>query len=60
MADELLLILTNKQKPLVDGYLECIAYGGLQKYRSKAQWGVREGQDLYSHLCSGQSSFFIL
>jgi CRISPR-associated protein Csc3 len=53
MADELLLILTNKQKPLVDSYLEFVAYGGLQKYRSKAQWGVREGQDLYSHLVRG-------
>jgi CRISPR-associated protein Csc3 len=53
MADEILLILTNKQKPTVDSYLECIAYGGLQKYQSRAQWGIREGQDLYSHLVRG-------
>lgn len=53
MADEILLILNNKSKPLVDYYLETVARGGLQKYRDTKQTGIRTGHDLYSHLIRG-------
>src|SRR5215813_13242524 len=53
MADEILLILNNKSKPLVDHYLETVARGGLRKYRAATQTGIREGHDLYSHLIHG-------
>ena len=53
MADELLLTLLNKKKPLVEDYLETVAQGSLQKYRAATQTGIREGQDLYSHLIRG-------
>ena len=53
MADELLLILNNQQKPLVDQYLETVARGGLRKYRTTRQTGIRQGHDLYSHLVRG-------
>ena len=53
MADEILLIFTHKQKPIADAYLETVASSGLHKYRSVSQYGVREGQDLYSHLVCG-------
>ena len=53
MAEELLLTLLNKKKPLVDHYLETVAQGSLQKYRAATQTGIREGQDLYSHLIRG-------
>src|SRR5581483_6275547 len=53
MADEILLILNNQQKPLVNDYLETIARGGLQKYRDTKQTGIRTGHDLYSHLIRG-------
>jgi hypothetical protein len=53
MADEILLILNNQQKPLVDDYLETVARGGLQKYRDTKQTGIRTGHDLYSHLIRG-------
>jgi CRISPR-associated protein Csc3 len=53
MADELLLILNNQQKPLVDHYLETVARGGLRKYRATTQTGIRSGHDLYSHLVRG-------
>ncbi len=35
MADEILLILNNKQKPLVDRYLETVARGGLRTTAAK-------------------------
>src|SRR2546422_5997362 len=54
MADEILLILNNKQKPLVDHYLDTISRGGLlRKYQAATQTGIREGHDLYSHLIRG-------
>ncbi len=53
MADEILLILKNEQKPLVDRYLETVARGELHKHRAATQTGIREGQDLYSHLIRG-------
>ena len=53
MADELLLILSNKKKPIVQHYLETVAQGGLQKYHAATQTGIREGHDLYSHLIRG-------
>src|SRR3989441_3205561 len=53
MADEILLILNNKQKPLVDRYLETVAQGELRKHRTATQTGIREGHDLYSHLIRG-------
>src|SRR5215813_540907 len=53
MADEILLILNNQRKPLVDHYLETVARGGLRKYRTATQTGIREGHDLYSHLIRG-------
>lgn len=53
MADEILLILNNQQKPLIDHYLETVARGGLRKYRDKKQTGIRTGHDLYSHLVRG-------
>ncbi len=52
-GDEILLIFSHKQKPIVDAYLETVASGGLHKYRSVSQYGIREGQDLYSHLAYG-------
>ena len=53
MADEILLILNNKKKPIIEHYLETVAQGSLQKYRIATQTGIREGQDLYSHLIQG-------
>lgn len=53
MADEILLIFTNKQKPLIDDYLESVVRGGLRRYQTATQRGIRAGQDLYSHLTRG-------
>ena len=53
MADEILLIFANKQKPLIDDYLESVVQGGLRKYQTATQRGIRAGQDLYSHLIRG-------
>jgi CRISPR-associated protein Csc3 len=53
MADEILLVLNNQQKPLVNHYLETVAHGGLRKYRAATQTGIREGHDLYSHFIRG-------
>ena len=53
MADEILLILSNKQESIVDRYLKTVAKGKLQKYRASAQTGIRQGHDLYSHLIRG-------
>lgn len=53
MADEILLILNDHQKPLVDHYLETVARGGLRKHRAAMQTGIRSGHDLYSHLVCG-------
>jgi hypothetical protein len=53
MAEEILLILNDQQKPLVDHYLETVARGGLQKYRAATQTGIRSGHNLYSHLVRG-------
>lgn len=53
MAEELLLILSDQQNPLVDHYLETVARGGLRKYRNATQTGIRSGHDLYSHLVRG-------
>lgn len=53
MAEEILLILNDQQKPVVDHYLETVARGGLKKYRTTTQTGIRAGHDLYSHLIHG-------
>jgi len=53
MADEILLIFTNKQKLLIDDYLESVVQGSLRKYQTTTQRGIRAGQDLYSHLTRG-------
>jgi CRISPR-associated protein Csc3 len=53
MPDEILLIFTNTQKPLVDDYLESVVRGGLRRYQTTTQRGIRAGQDLYSHLTRG-------
>lgn len=53
MAEELLLILNDQQRPLVDHYLETVARGGLRKHRAAMQTGIRSGHDLYSHLVHG-------
>ena len=53
MAEELLLTLLNKKKPIIEHYLETVAQGSLQKYRAAVQTGIREGHDLYSHLIRG-------
>jgi CRISPR-associated protein Csc3 len=53
MPDEILLIFTNKQKPLIDDYLESVVRGGLRRYQTATQRGIRAGQDLYSHLTRG-------
>ena len=53
MPDEILLIFTNKQKPLIDDYLESVVRGGLRRYQTATQRGIRTGQDLYSHLTRG-------
>lgn len=53
MAEEILLILNDQQKPLVNHYLETVARGGLRKYHATTQTGIRSGHDLYSHLVHG-------
>jgi len=53
MADEILLILNNQKKPLINHYLETVARGGLRKYQAATQTGIREGHDLYSHFIHG-------
>src|SRR5262245_4373115 len=53
MADEILLIFTNTQKPLIEDYLESVVQGGLRRYQTATQRGIRAGQDLYSHLIRG-------
>jgi CRISPR-associated protein Csc3 len=60
MADEILLIFANKQKPLIDDYLESVVQGGLRKYQTTTQRGIREGQDLYSHLTRGAMFLYSL
>src|SRR5439155_22920049 len=60
MADEILLIFTNKQKPLIDDYLESVVRGGLRKYQTATQRGIRAGQDLYSHLTRGGLLLYFL